>query len=115
MANRKVSLLWYCNTPRGWRRFPILKAKNGRVRMGYVIEGGVERYYAQGHFELRHSEGRKTIFTPVGGYRARRCPQRTTSPGVLQANAALEQLVEAYRSRFETPYRPKSGASVARL
>jgi hypothetical protein len=108
MANRKVSLLWYCNTPRGWRRFPVLKSKNGRVRMGYVIEGGVERYFAQGHFELRHYEGRRTIFTPVGTNSGNALNARDRVEE-LQAKAALEQLVQAYRSRFDAHYRSRLG------
>jgi hypothetical protein len=36
MANRKVTLLWFCKTSKGWRRFSVLMGANGRIKHGYV-------------------------------------------------------------------------------
>jgi hypothetical protein len=52
MANRKVSLLWYCRTPRGWRRF--------------TGHQGVEVSYPEGRYELLVYEGRKPVYKRAG-------------------------------------------------
>jgi hypothetical protein len=88
MANRKVSLLWYCKTPKGWRRFPVLKSKNGRVRTGYVVDAGVEHYYPDGNFQLRTYEGRQTIFKPVGKDAAEALNARNRLAAILEIKAA---------------------------
>jgi integrase len=63
MANKKVSLVWYCKTPRGWRYFPAvhhIKDAMLTPKPGYVMENGTEVEYPQGRFMLRSydSEGR---------------------------------------------------------
>ena len=66
MANRKVIALWYCKTPLGWRRYPVVTGRNGRIKLGYVKVKGVEHYYADGHFELRCYQGSKPIYKNIG-------------------------------------------------
>jgi|HubBroStandDraft_5_1064220.scaffolds.fasta_scaffold34659_3 hypothetical protein len=55
MANRKVSLLWYCRTPRGWRRFTVVTGHQG-----------VEVSYPEGRYELLVYEGRKPVYKRAG-------------------------------------------------
>jgi hypothetical protein len=66
MANRKVSLLWYCRTPRGWRRFTVVTGRNGRIRQGVVMDQGVEVSYPEGRYELLVYEGRKPVYKRAG-------------------------------------------------
>src|ERR1035441_6821336 len=61
-----VSLMWYAKTESGWKRFPALTGRNGRIKKGYVLIDGTERSYPDGHFELRFYEGRKTKYKNVG-------------------------------------------------
>jgi integrase len=60
MADTKPSLYWHTKTENGWKRFPVLYAKNGRIRKGVVLVDGVERTYAKGTFHLRVSGDRGT-------------------------------------------------------
>jgi hypothetical protein len=90
MANRKVSLLWHCKTPKGWRRFPVLLAKNGRIRTGYVMESGVERYYPGGSFHLRSYHDRRTVFKPLGKDPRDALCARDRFAKILQAKAMLK-------------------------
>ena len=66
MANLKAKLLWHCKTPNGWRRYPALLSKNGRIRTGVVKVGGKEREYPQGTFHLRYFDGAKAFFKAFG-------------------------------------------------
>ena len=66
MANRKVIALWYCKTPQGWRRYPVVIGRNGRIKLGYVTVKGAEHYCADGHFELRCYQGSKPIYKNIG-------------------------------------------------
>ncbi len=66
MANRAVSLIWIAKTGSGWKRFPVLIAKNGRVRTGVVLEDGVEKSYPDGRFQVRCFQGSKTVYENAG-------------------------------------------------
>jgi integrase len=61
-----VSLVWNAKTDKGWKRFPIVVGRNGRIKKGSVIIDGKERQFSKGHFELRYYEGRKTTYRNVG-------------------------------------------------
>jgi len=67
--NKSTRLLWYCKTPRGWRRFPVVYHLDRGMRLpkkGAVIDGGVEVDYPQGRFEIRqYNSDRKPVYTPV--------------------------------------------------
>jgi len=66
MANRKVTLLWYCKTPDGWRRYPVIMGGNGRIKHGYVKAG----HYPEGRYELRLYEGTKPVYKRAGDHAA---------------------------------------------
>ena len=56
MANRKVSLVRYCKTPDGWRRYSAVIGKNGRIKPGFVTVKGRQHHYPEGHYEARYYE-----------------------------------------------------------
>lgn len=66
MANRKVTLLWYCKTPKGWRRFPVVLGGNNRIKHGFVKVDNVLTHYPEGRYELRLYEGTKPIYKRAG-------------------------------------------------
>lgn len=66
MANRKVTLLRYCKTENGWRRFPMVVGKTGKVRPNAVLVDGKERVYPEGYYCVRTYEGDKPKYTNVG-------------------------------------------------
>jgi integrase len=66
MANRKVILLRYCKTEKGWRRYPAAVGRNGRIRPNYVLVDGKPREYPEGHYELRFYQGAKPVYRNVG-------------------------------------------------
>lgn len=66
MANRKVILLRYCKTEKGWRRYPVAIGRNGRIRPNYVLVDGQPRQYSEGHYELRSYKGSKPVYRNVG-------------------------------------------------
>src|SRR4051794_4247797 len=66
MANRKVTLLWYCKTPNGWRRYPVVMGGNNRIKHGYVKVDKVLTHYPEGRYELRLYEGTKPIWKRAG-------------------------------------------------
>ncbi len=76
MSNKAVVLIWLCKTERGWKRYPVVMAKNGRVRTGWVLERGLEREYPEGRFQLRSFEGTKTVYVNAGTYAAEALIQR---------------------------------------
>jgi integrase len=63
---RGVSLVWMAKTESGWKRFPVLAGRNGRIKKGAVLVDGKERRYSDGHFELRYYENRKTKYRNLG-------------------------------------------------
>jgi integrase len=66
VANRKVILLRYCKTPKGWRRYPVAIGGNGRIRPNYVLVDGKPREYSEGHYQIRFYEGAKPVYRSVG-------------------------------------------------
>ena len=62
MANTTVSLVWYCRTEKGWRHFPVVESKNGKIKTVAVLADGVQRLYPNGRFQLRRYEGSKTVY-----------------------------------------------------
>src|ERR1022692_3701502 len=69
MANKKVTLCWYCKTPRGWRYFPVVyHIEKGMLapKKGWVNDGGTEVEYPQGRFVTRSYDAeRRSVYTPV--------------------------------------------------
>jgi integrase len=66
MANRAVTLMRYCKTPDGWRRYAAVIGKNGRVRPGFVTVKGRHHEYPEGHYEVRYYVGSKVAYLNVG-------------------------------------------------
>ncbi len=66
MANLSAKLIRICKTPQGWRRYPAVIGKNGRVRPGYVSVGSQMEYFSVGRYEIRKFDGKKPVYIPVG-------------------------------------------------
>jgi integrase len=66
MANLKVSLMRYCKTPNGWKRYPAVIGKNGRGKPGFVSVEGRHVFYPEGHYEIRYYDGSKVKYQNVG-------------------------------------------------
>jgi len=66
VANKKVTLLRYCKTESGWRRFPVVIGKTGKVRPDAVLANGQERIYPDGYYCIRTYLGDKPQYTNVG-------------------------------------------------
>ncbi len=99
MANRKVVLLWYCKTPKGWRRFPVVMGRNSRIRHGYVIFDGVESHFPDGRYELRLYEGANPVYKRAGNNAADAIAARDREVSLLTvkdaAGAAGVKVMEA--------------------
>lgn len=55
-GQKSIALVWYCKTPRGWRRFPVLyTTEHGRriTRHGWVKDDGQEQHYPDGRYQFR--------------------------------------------------------------
>jgi integrase len=87
MANRKVALLWYCRTPQGWRRYPVIESKNGRIKHGFVLVDGIPVEYPDGRYELRTYHGRKPVYTRAGENSADALAERKTALALLKVKA----------------------------
>ena len=61
-----VTLVWYARTESGWKRFPVITGRNGRIKKGSVLVDGREHKFPDGHFELRYYENRKTKYRNAG-------------------------------------------------
>jgi hypothetical protein len=66
MANRKVTLVRNCKTPKGWRRYPAVIGKNGRVKPGFVSVNGRHIHYPEGRYEVRFYDGSDVKYQNVG-------------------------------------------------
>jgi hypothetical protein len=59
MANRRVTLLRYCKTESGWRRFRVVIGKTGKMKPNAVWVHGQERVYPEGYYCIRFYAGAK--------------------------------------------------------
>lgn len=104
MANRKATLLWYCRTPRGWRRFPAVFGRNGRVRHSFVIDKGREVSYPEGRYEVLVYEGRKAVYKRAGENAADALAARDREANLLIARdtaaAAGAKIVEEEQRKY---------------
>lgn len=66
MANLKVSLLWTCKTPSGWKRYPAAMGRNGKLRPRFAQVGDEQIQYPQGHYELRRYQAGKIVSRNIG-------------------------------------------------
>jgi len=91
MANLRVALVWLCKTERGWRRYPAVIGKNGRVKAGVIIVDGVERKYPQGRFQIRTYEGTRMIYRDAGDSAAAAMTSKIKAEHLLEAKAAAKK------------------------
>ncbi len=67
MPNKKaVALMWYCRTPKGWRRFPVVLGGNNRIKHGWVKDAGVLTHFPDGRYEIRTYKDRKKVYKRAG-------------------------------------------------
>ena len=66
VANRKVTLVRNCKTPDGWRRYPAVFGKNGRIKPDVIKVDGREVNYPEGVYQLRSYEGARMVYKTVG-------------------------------------------------
>ncbi len=66
MGNKKVVLIRLCKTEAGWRRYPAVIGKNGRVKPNCVRVGEQEKCYPEGRYQLRTYEGAKMVYRDAG-------------------------------------------------
>lgn len=72
-----------CKTPKGWRRYPAVFAKNGRLKANLVLEAGEEKEYPVGRYQLRYYEGRKPVYKDVGESASEALAARTRQANLL--------------------------------
>lgn len=66
MSNTKTSLVYYCKTESGWKRYPAVAGKNNRIRPGYALVDGLPVHYPQGRYLIRYYSGSKVRYKPAG-------------------------------------------------
>lgn len=66
MSNTKTSLIYYCKTDDGWKRFPAVTGKNNRVRPGYAMVNGEPAHFPEGRYLVRYYDGSKVRYEPAG-------------------------------------------------
>jgi integrase len=105
VANKTASLVWYCKTEDGWKRFNVVKGSDGRIRRGVAIVAGEEREYPEGRYQIRSYVGRRVVYENVTGpaaavpevYLTRKKTQmRAVQAGKVAPKRTLRQMVSAY-------------------
>lgn len=65
---RKITLCWYCLTPRGWRYFPAMLENHGgsiQAQHGWVRDHKQAVEYPQGRYVLRAYRDGKKVYSPL--------------------------------------------------
>jgi integrase len=91
MADPKVSLYWTCKTSAGWKRYPAAWGRNGKVRPGYAQVGKAQLHFPAGHYELRYSKDRKTVWENVGENSVDAVTAMDALAATLRARVAAEE------------------------
>jgi integrase len=91
MANRKVILVRLCKTEKGWRRYPAVIGKNGRIKPRCVVVDGKEREYPEGKYQLRTYEGSRMVYRDAGENAAAALTAQTKTEHLLEAKAAAKE------------------------
>jgi len=91
MANRKVILVRLCKTEKGWRRYPVVIGKNGRIKPRCVVVNGKEREYPEGRYQLRTYEGSRMVYRDAGENASAALTARTKTEHLLEAKAAARE------------------------
>ncbi len=66
MANKKVALVRRCKTPVGWRYYPAVIGKTGKLKPCVVSVAGAEVWYPEGYYALRSFSGDQIVYTKLG-------------------------------------------------
>jgi len=99
--SQKVTLYYTCKTPQGtWKRFPAAIGRNGKIRPRYAQVGDAQICYPGGHYILRHSDTRRTVWTNAGTDAAQAQAQQMHLAKLLTAQDAAE---DAGTGLVETP------------
>jgi integrase len=103
MPNTTVTLVRYCRTENGWKRYPVAYGKNGRVRPEYVLIDGKQVHCPVGHYELRFYEGRKLRYENVGDNAGTAFTKKLAKEKLLAAQTAAQdagvKIVEDHSAR----------------
>ena len=65
---KAIGLVWYCKTPRGWRRFPAITTKEHGQRTvlhGWVKDGKEQVQYPDGRYQLRMWESGLPVYQNI--------------------------------------------------
>jgi integrase len=103
MANRKVVLVRYCRTESGWKRYPAVIGKTGKVKPAAVWVGKEVQEFPQGTYQLRLYRGRKLIYEPVGNDPSEALAARDYREKELAAEYAVG--IAGLKIEAETPHR----------
>lgn len=119
MANRSVYLVRKCKTPEGWKRYPVVMSKNGKVKPNAVRVGDVEKVYETGHYELGSYVGSKRVWTRVKGkgteaMAALETAQKMANAVAVADDAGLPVVVDEKRALLKTEAPKFSQAALAR-
>jgi integrase len=113
MANRKVTLVRLCKTENGWRRYPAVVGRNGRVRPNYVLVNGRQREYPEGRYQLRIYEGSRMVYRDAGDSAAEAATAQIRAEHVLAAKA--EAAAGGIRIEEEAPGRVNLSRALRRF
>ncbi|MDR3725281.1 MAG: hypothetical protein P4K83_12460 [Terracidiphilus sp.] len=105
--NKSTKLLWYCKTPRGWRRFPVIYHLEKGMKLpkkGFVIDGGKEVEYPQGRFEIRqYNSERRPVYMPVDS--------DVPNVAVVQMQVAQKRLIARHGKADELRFLKKAAVA----
>jgi hypothetical protein len=90
VPNLKAVLLWYCRTPRGWRRFPVLLGRNNRIRHTFVTDQGKETSYPEGRYQILVYEGSRPVYKNAGDNAADALAARDRETHLLAAKLSAD-------------------------
>jgi integrase len=110
MSNRTVTLIRNCKTPNGWKRFPVVFSKNGRIKPNVVLVDGSECNYPEGVYQLRSYIGKAPQYVSVGKNAATALNALVKASRVSEikadaANEGIQIVPEDGRKRLATELR----------
>ena len=91
MPNTTVTLMRRCKTESGWKFYPVVIGKNGRIRPEYAMVDSEPTHFPVGHYELRFYAGRKLRYENVGKNAADALAARDAKEKLLAAKTAANE------------------------
>jgi integrase len=64
--NRTLTIVRYAKLENGWRRGAVVMQRNGKLKHGFMMQGGVEILAPQGRYQMVRYEGNKPVYTDLG-------------------------------------------------